>query len=43
LAKQVTTAKKKPDFSAHAFLSAIGKGKDKKGKDKVSFQKREIK
>ena len=34
--KQITTAKKKPDFSAHAFLSTIGKGRNM-----VSFEKKQ--
>jgi CRP/FNR family transcriptional regulator, cyclic AMP receptor protein len=33
--KQITTAKRKPDFDPHAFLSTIGKGRDM-----VSFQKK---
>ena len=34
--KQITTAKKKPDFNAHAFLSTIGKGRNM-----VSFEKKQ--
>jgi len=34
--KQITTAKKKSDFSARAFLSTIGKGRDM-----VSFEKKQ--
>jgi len=33
--KQITTAKRKPDFDPHTFLSTIGKGRDM-----VSFQKK---
>jgi len=33
--KQITTAKRKPDFNPHTFLSTIGKGRDM-----VSFQKK---
>jgi CRP/FNR family transcriptional regulator, cyclic AMP receptor protein len=35
LAKQITPAKKKPEFDPHTFLSTIGKGRDM-----VSFQKK---
>jgi CRP-like cAMP-binding protein len=34
--KQITTAKKKPDFNAHTFLSTIGKGRNM-----VSFEKKQ--
>ena len=34
--KQVTTAKKKPDFNAHTFLSTIGSGRNM-----VSFEKKQ--
>ena len=33
--KQITTAKREPDFNPHTFLSTIGKGRDM-----VSFQKK---
>jgi len=33
--KQITTAKRKPDFDPHTFLTTIGKGRDM-----VSFQKK---
>ena len=36
MTKQITTAKKKSDFSPHAFLSTVGKGREM-----VSFQKKE--
>jgi CRP-like cAMP-binding protein len=36
LTKQIATAKSKSDFSAHAFLSTVGKGREM-----VSFEKKE--
>src|SRR6202049_2308460 len=36
LLKQSTTAKRKPDFNPHTFLSTIGKGREM-----VSFQKKQ--